>query len=142
MSGVALASGLRVTAARPEGVWLPTRGRSMGRAVPSGGEVHVVAAEAPAVGEVWAFCTPGGEVLAHRCRVVGPPHRFRGDARPADDEPVETALLIGRVDRIRTGDGEIPVSAAAVRDRLVALRGRTRRITRTVRRRTPGRKGR
>lgn len=149
MSGAVLASALRDTASRPEGLWLPARGRSMGRAIGSGAEVHVraVAAE-PAPGEVWAFCTPGGAVLVHRCRRAGPPHRFRGDARGGDDAPVEGALVIGRADRVRDGAGERPVPPHAPVDRARAglvrsgetVRDQAVRVLRGVRRRVRSRR--
>lgn len=104
----------------------------MGRAVPGGAEVHVVASDAPpAVGEVWAFCTAAGEVVVHRCVGVGPPHRFRGDTRPVDDAPVAPHLLIGRVDSLRREGGVGPVPPAAGRDRLRAVGGMARKITRS-----------
>ncbi len=104
----------------------------MGRAIASGTEVHVATGPAvPAPGEVWAFATAAGEVVVHRCRAVGPPHRFRGDARARDDEPVAEALLIGRVDRVRGARGERPVPTAALRDRARAQAGRVARITRS-----------
>jgi hypothetical protein len=132
MSGPALAAALRATAGRPDGLWLAARGRSMGRAVPTGAEVHVVASDLPpAVGEVWAFATAAGEVVVHRCVGVGPPHRFRGDARPVDDAPVAPQLLIGRVDSLRRDRGVGPVPPVAGRDRLRALGGMARRITRS-----------
>lgn len=79
-------------------MWLDVAGRSMGWSIPGGWRVRVVAAAQPRRGEVWAFCTPTGELVVHRARRVEPDgYVFQGDARVTEDPPVPADHLVGRV---------------------------------------------
>jgi hypothetical protein len=114
--------------------WLDVDGRSMGAAIPPGSKVLVTAAPHPRRGEIWAFCLPGGAVVVHRYRrVIDGRHCFQGDANRWADEPVDAALLIGRVTMVdaggrvrRTGTGQRVVGR--VRLDWGALRRRTIRV--------------
>ncbi len=82
-------------------LWIDTIGNSMGRAVPAGARVRVVAASRPRRGEVWAICSDDGRVVVHRVLgVVGGRWWLQGDANRSPDLPVELDRLIGRVDEI------------------------------------------
>ena len=82
-------------------LWIDTIGNSMGRAIPAGARVRVVAATRPRRGEVWAICSDDGRVIVHRVLgVVGGRWWFQGDANRSPDQPVRPERLIGRVDEI------------------------------------------
>jgi hypothetical protein len=82
-------------------LWIDTTGSSMGRAIPDGARVRVVAVARPRRGEVWAMCDDEGRVIVHRALgVVGGRWWFQGDANRSPDLPVERDRLIGRVDEI------------------------------------------
>ncbi|HEX4983478.1 MAG TPA: hypothetical protein VFV63_17360 [Ilumatobacteraceae bacterium] len=79
-------------------LWIDTVGSSMGRAVPDGARVRVVAAARPRRGEVWAICNDDSRVVVHRALgVVDGRWWFQGDANRSPDLPIELARLIGRV---------------------------------------------
>ncbi len=79
-------------------------GRSMGASIPAGAKVLVTAAPKPRRGEIWAFCLPDGTLVVHRYRrMIDGRHCFQGDATRWADEPVDAALLIGRVTAVDAG---------------------------------------
>jgi hypothetical protein len=82
-------------------LWIDTVGSSMGRAIPDGARVRLVAVERPRRGEVWAMCTDGGRVVVHRVLgAAGGRWWLQGDANRSPDLPVELDRLIGRVDEV------------------------------------------
>ena len=82
-------------------LWIDTIGSSMGRAIPDGARVRVVAVARPRRGEVWAMCSDDGRVIVHRVLgVVDGRWWLQGDANRSPDRPVELERLIGRVDEI------------------------------------------
>jgi hypothetical protein len=84
--------------------WMDVDGRSMGAAIPAGAKVLVNGSPRPRRGEIWAFCLPDGTVVVHRYRrMIGGRHCFQGDATRWADEPVDGALLIGRVTMVDAG---------------------------------------
>ena len=104
-------------------LWIDAVGSSMGRAIPDGARVHVVAAARPRRGEVWAMCDDGGRVIVHRVLgLVDGQWWFRGDANSSPDLPVELDRLIGRVDEVEVA-GRLRLLGTL--DRLIASRGST-----------------
>jgi hypothetical protein len=86
------------------GRWIGVDGRSMGAGIPGGAKVLVERRQRPRRGEIWAFCLPNGSVVVHRYRrMIDGRHCFQGDANRWADEPVDAALLIGRVTTVDAG---------------------------------------
>ena len=84
-------------------LWIDTIGNSMGRAVPAGARVRVVAASRPRRGEVWAMCDDDGRIIVHRVLgEAGERWWLQGDANRSPDLPVRPDRLIGRVDEVET----------------------------------------
>jgi hypothetical protein len=82
-------------------LWIDTIGNSMGRAVPAGARVRVVAASRPRRGEVWAMCDDEGRIIVHRVLgEAGERWWLQGDANRSPDQPVSLDRLIGRVDEV------------------------------------------
>ena len=87
--------------AEVEALWIDTIGNSMGRAVPAGARVRVVAASTPRRGEVWAMCDDDARIIVHRALgEAGDQWWFQGDANRSPDLPVRLDRLIGRVDEV------------------------------------------
>jgi hypothetical protein len=109
---------------------VPVTGASMGRSIRDGSVVEVVTTlRSPRRGEVWAFVDAGGTVLVHRYRSrVGDVLWFRGDGNRADDRPVPSDALVGRVAAVRA-DGR-----RRVLGKLDRCCGRVRLDLRSVRR--------
>ncbi len=85
----------RLTATGP--MMLPVSGSSMGRMIPSGSEVKVMACAAPRPGEVWAVVDDDGEIIVHVARHVSTELMVgRGRSNEVDDRPVGRHRLIGR----------------------------------------------
>ena len=85
-----------------EPVWLPVHGASMQPAILDGWDVQLVSASRPHRGELWAFCSPEGDLVVHRCRrSADGVYLFAGDARLIADAPVRDEQLVGRVSAIR-----------------------------------------
>jgi hypothetical protein len=79
-------------------ITMPVAGSSMRGVIASGSTVHLVAAETPRPGEVWAFADDLGRILVHRVRHVDAETiTGRGSGNDFDDEPVPWSRLIGRV---------------------------------------------
>jgi hypothetical protein len=88
-------------------LWIPARGASMGRAVPSGSSVLVAPYAPPRRGEVWAYCDESGTVVVHRYRRQRDTgHLLQGDTSASSDAPVRDEQLIGRVVAVRV-DGRV-----------------------------------
>jgi hypothetical protein len=111
----------------------------MGRSIPHGARVHVVAAPRPHRGEVWAMCSDDGHVVVHRVLgLVGGQWWLRGDTNSSPDRPVASERLIGRVSEIdvagrarRLGPldrwiGRLRLDGLAVRTRMLAAPARIR----------------
>jgi hypothetical protein len=95
-------------------LWLDVTGRSMGWSIPDGSRVRVVGGSLPARGEVWAFCTPSGDLVVHRLRGTGSDGaRFQGDVCVRADAPIPDDLLVGRVVEVGPGRGRAWWSPAA-----------------------------
>jgi hypothetical protein len=122
-------------------LWIDTIGNSMGRAVPDGARVRVVAASRPHRGEVWAMCGDDGRVIVHRVLgVVAGRWWLQGDANRSPDAPVGLDRLIGRVDEIdvagrRRRLGAFDRLLARARLDVAAVWKRISRVVRGVRRR-------
>lgn len=87
-----------------DGVWLDVAGDSMGKALPGGSRVLVRAAGRPRLGQVWAFCDAGGQIMVHRhLRRRAGRHVFGGDANAFTDPAVPPERLIGRVIAVEVG---------------------------------------
>ena len=102
ISPTLLADALRHRCEADTDYWLDANGTSMGRTIPGGARVRVVAGTRPRVGEIWAFCGPRGQVVVHRCVWTGGSqgnrrYRFRGDSSPGLDAPAPAEVLIGPV---------------------------------------------
>jgi hypothetical protein len=92
----------RDVSARPR--WIDVAGPSMAPAIPAGARVCVVGARRPRRGEIWAFCLLDATVVVHRYRrTTGSGLQFQGDASPWPDDPIDVALLIGRVTAVDCG---------------------------------------
>ena len=115
-------------------LWIDTVGNSMGRAVPAGARVRIVAASRPRRGEVWAMCDDDGRVIVHRVLgSVGDRWWLQGDANRSPDRPVGFDRLIGRVDEVEVAGrrrrlgaprrltGRARLDLAAVRKRVSAF---------------------
>jgi hypothetical protein len=119
-------------------LWIDTVGSSMGRAVPDGARVRVVAVSRPHRGEVWAMCSDDGRVIVHRVLgVVDGRWWLQGDANRAPDPPVELERLIGRVDEIdidgrRRQLGAFDRVIARARLDIAAMWNRVARIVRSL----------
>jgi len=127
-----LARLLRERASR-EGVWLDVAGDSMGRALPGGSRVLVRAAgKPPRLGQVWAFCDVGGEIMVHRyLRRRAGRHVFGGDANTFTDPAVPPERLIGRVIEVERGTRRQALSPALAC--WAVLRAGSRALIRRVR---------
>jgi Peptidase S24-like len=123
-------------------VWLDVSGSSMGSAIPSGARVLVQGRATPRRGEVWAFCTAGGNVVVHRFRRNrGGQLWFQGDANAWVDVPIDASLLIGRVNTIDVDGRRRRLGAAATTRARLALDLRAiRRAARAATARRPGRR--
>jgi hypothetical protein len=121
-------------------LWLDVTGRSMGWSIPDGSRVRVDRALRPARGEVWAFCTPSGDLVVHRLRGVGPDGaRFQGDVCVRADAPVTADLLVGKVVEVGPGRRRAswgPAAAAVQRVPRVAVAGCVRAARRVAGSRT------
>ena len=107
-------------------LWIDTIGNSMGRAIPDGARVRVVAAARPRRGEVWAMCSDDGRVIVHRALgVVDGRWWLQGDANRSPDRPVGLDRLIGRVDEIDVAGRRRRLGAFTTIDR--SRRGSTSR---------------
>jgi len=123
-------------------LWVDTSGNSMGRAIPDGARVRIVAAARPRRGEVWAMCNDDSRVIVHRALgVVDGRWWLQGDTNRAPDPPVGLDRLIGRVDEIdvagrRRRLGAFKRLIGRARLDAAALRKRVRVATRRVGRHT------
>ena len=123
-------------------LWIDTAGNSMGRAIPDGARVRVVAAARPRRGEVWAMCNDDSRVIVHRALgVVDGRWWLQGDANRSPDPPVGLDRLIGRVDEIEVAGHRRRLGASKwligrARLDVAAARRRVRAASRWVRRRS------
>jgi hypothetical protein len=122
-------------------LWIDTTGNSMGRAIPDGARVRVVAAGRPRRGEVWAMCNDDSRVIVHRA-LGGVDGRWwlQGDANRFPDPPVGLDRLIGRVDEIEVAGRRRRLGGSRwllgrARLDVAALAKRVRAASRWVRRR-------
>jgi hypothetical protein len=88
-------------------LWLDVSGSSMHPTIGDPGSVRIVVADAPRVGEIWAFVARDGSLVVHRClRNHGNGwFGFRGDGLTHDDDPVRSEQLVGRIAELRDRRG-------------------------------------
>jgi hypothetical protein len=122
-------------------LWIDTTGNSMGKAIPDGARVRIVAAARPRRGEVWAMCNDESRVVVHRALgVVDGRWWLQGDANRIPDPPVGLDRLIGRVDEIEVAGRRRRLGASRwligrARLDVAAIARRVRIASRWVRRR-------
>lgn len=128
---------LRARAARGE-YWITARGRSMTPRIPDGARLHVAATQRlPRRGEIWAFVSAEGLVLAHRSfrRSTVGTFVFSGDRGPEADLPVHRDWLIGPVVEVATARGRSRIArhSGVIPIALIVLRGVLRRARAVLR---------
>jgi hypothetical protein len=115
-------------------LWIRIRGGSMMPAIPTDGEVRVVALadRQIRVGDVVLARAARGQPVLHRVRSVGGDHvQLKGDNLAAADEPLPIRDVIAIADAVRAGGCAAPIPAAphAIRQRIgLTLRHLWRRI--------------